>query len=214
MPDGALVLEPTGLEVCIAHKGFVWFEVTARGRAAHGSRPDLGVDANLALGRYLAALDGLRAELADGPAHPLLGPASLHVGRMEGGSAPSVYAAESRAVVEWRTLPGDDPDACLARLRALAERTADPRTGFDGTVETVLRRPPFETSARAPLVRTLREVLAGRGLPAEVRGEGPWMDAALLAEAGADTAVVGPAAGSPRTGRAWRRGSSGCAGRR
>lgn len=212
-PDGALVLEPTGLDVCVAHKGFVWFEVVARGRAAHGSRPGEGVDANMAMGRFLAALDGLRAELAGGPEHPLLGPASLHVGTLQGGSAPSVYAAGSRATVEWRTLPEDDPSICLARLRTLAEELAraggrdggaDSRgAGFDGTVRTILQRPPFETSPEAPMVRTVREALRGRGLPAKTRGEGPWMDSALLAAAGVDTAVVGPAGAGAHAVEEW-----------
>ncbi len=43
--DAAIVTEPSHLEVTIAHKGFVWFDILVNGRAAHGSRPDLGIDA-------------------------------------------------------------------------------------------------------------------------------------------------------------------------
>jgi acetylornithine deacetylase len=43
--DAAIVTEPTELELIVAHKGFVWIEIEVSGRAAHGSRPDLGVDA-------------------------------------------------------------------------------------------------------------------------------------------------------------------------
>jgi len=43
--DAAIVTEPTGLQVCVAHKGFLWLEIETKGVAAHGSRPDLGVDA-------------------------------------------------------------------------------------------------------------------------------------------------------------------------
>ena len=52
--DGAIVTEPTELELCLAHKGFIWFEVETTGRAAHGSRFDLGVDAKMRMGRFLA----------------------------------------------------------------------------------------------------------------------------------------------------------------
>ena len=205
LPDGALVLEPTGLDLCIAHKGFLWFEVVARGRAAHGSRPDLGVDANLAMARYLSALDDLRAELATGEGHPLLGHASLHVGTLRGGTAPSVYASECRARVEWRTLPGDDPARCLARLETQAEGLdrGDEEPGFDGTVELLLARPPFETTPGAPMARTARRALRRRGIDAELRGEGPWMDSALLAKAGVDTAVLGPAGGGAHADDEW-----------
>lgn len=208
LPDAALVLEPTGLDLCIAHKGFLWFEIVARGRAAHGSRPELGVDANLAMARYLSALDRLRAELATGEAHPLLGHASLHVGTLRGGTAPSVYASECRARVEWRTLPGEDPARCLARLEALADeldRASDGAAGdgFYGTVELLLARPPFETTPGAPMARTAREALRRRGIDAELRGEGPWMDSALLAEAGVDTAVLGPAGAGAHADEEW-----------
>src|SRR5690606_24376752 len=43
--DAAIVTEPSHLELMLAHKGFAWFEVEIEGRAAHGSRPELGVDA-------------------------------------------------------------------------------------------------------------------------------------------------------------------------
>ena len=62
-PDAAIVTEPTALDICLAHKGFAWFEVTTRGRAAHGSRFDLGVDANMRMGRVLAALDAFERDL-------------------------------------------------------------------------------------------------------------------------------------------------------
>jgi acetylornithine deacetylase/succinyl-diaminopimelate desuccinylase-like protein len=82
---GAIVTEPTSLDVCVAHKGFVWAEVETRGRAAHGSRPDLGVDANLLMGRVLRELAGLEASLGERTEHELLGRGSLHAGTLHGG---------------------------------------------------------------------------------------------------------------------------------
>ena len=55
--DAAVVTEPTELELTVAHKGFVWSEIEVTGRAAHGSRPHLGVDAILKMGAVLKALE-------------------------------------------------------------------------------------------------------------------------------------------------------------
>jgi len=49
--DGAIVTEPTALNVCLAHKGYLWIEVETHGRAAHGSRFQEGIDANMRMGR-------------------------------------------------------------------------------------------------------------------------------------------------------------------
>ncbi len=85
-PDAAIVTEPTALDICLAHKGFAWFEVTTSGRAAHGSRFDLGIDANMRMGRVLAGLDALEQDLRARPPHPLVGPPSLHAATLAGGS--------------------------------------------------------------------------------------------------------------------------------
>ena len=57
--DAAIVTEPTELELIVAHKGFVWAEIEVTGRAAHGSRPLLGVDAIVKTGPVLTALGEL-----------------------------------------------------------------------------------------------------------------------------------------------------------
>ena len=61
--DGAVVTEPTDLQIAIGHKGFAWFEIETRGRAAHGSRPRDGRDAILRMGRVLHALEALDRRL-------------------------------------------------------------------------------------------------------------------------------------------------------
>jgi acetylornithine deacetylase len=76
--DAAIVTEPTELDICLAHKGFIWLEVETLGRAAHGSRFDLGIDANMRMGRFLAELDKLEKALLARAGHPLAGPPSLH----------------------------------------------------------------------------------------------------------------------------------------
>src|SRR5262245_26866186 len=76
--DAAVVTEATELRVCLAHRGFSWVEVETLGIAAHGSRFDLGVDANMRMGRFLSRLDKLEQEIRARPRHPLVGPPSLH----------------------------------------------------------------------------------------------------------------------------------------
>src|ERR687895_686673 len=69
--DAAIVTEPTELEVVVAHKGFVWAESKVRGRPAHGSRHELGVDAIVQTGPVLTRLGELDAALA-ARVHPRL----------------------------------------------------------------------------------------------------------------------------------------------
>lgn len=203
VPDAAIVTEPTGLDPCIAHKGFAWIEVTTRGRAAHGSRPDLGVDANLAMGRVLGALERLAAEVARRDPDPLLGAGSLHVATLRGGTAPSVYAASCEACVERRTLPGEEGRDCLREIEAALGALAADDPASTGSARLLLHRPPFGTSPDAPIVRALSGVLEAHGRPSAPRGESVWMDAALFAEAGADTVVIGPAGAGAHADVEW-----------
>lgn len=203
-PDAAVVTEATELDICLAHKGFCWIEVETIGRAAHGSRVDEGIDANLRMGRFLGRLEELEQELRRRPAHPLAGPPSLHAGVLRGGSAPSVYAARCRLEVERRTVPGETEASCRAELQTIADRLAAADPTFQARVRPLLTRDAFEVAQDAPVVQAVATAAA------EVRGRRPafmghsfWMDAAILAAAGVETVVIGPAGAGAHADVEW-----------
>ncbi len=68
--DAAIVTEPTELQIAVAHRGFVALEVEVHGRAAHGSRPHLGIDAIAKMGRVLVGIEELDARLRAEPDAP------------------------------------------------------------------------------------------------------------------------------------------------
>ena len=204
VPTAAIVTEPTELEICLAHKGFAWIEVTTRGRAAHGSRFEEGIDANLRMGRFLARLEGLERKLRASPPHPLVGPPSLHAALLEGGTGPSTYADRCRLTIERRTVPGETADAALGEIRALLDRLHDEDPSFQAEAVTTLARDPFESDPDRPvtsaLTRAATTVLGHR--PSFV-GRPYWMDAALLGAAGVDTVVMGPTGAGAHAAVEW-----------
>jgi acetylornithine deacetylase len=201
--DAAVVTEPTELEVAVAHKGFVWSEVEVTGRAAHGSRPHLGVDAILRMGGVLGELDRLDRALHD-RTHPLLGRASLHAATIGGGVELSSYPAECRLGLERRTLPGETAADVEAELAALLDRcrAADPELAV--TSRTTLVREPFEIDDEHELVGLASEALAEvRGEPSTIGGVSYWADAAFIAAAGIPTVLLGPGGAGAHAVEEW-----------
>jgi acetylornithine deacetylase len=190
--DGAIVTEPTELQICVAHKGFAWVTITTHGRAAHGSRRDEGIDAIAHMGRVLVGLEQLDQALQERPGHPLLGQASLHASLIDGGAELSTYPARCRLQLERRSLPGETAGAIMAEiddlLRALG--AADPQHTADAAL--TLFRPPMATDSRAEIVAALASAATARlGAAPPIIGAPFWMDAALLTDAGIPTAVFG-----------------------
>lgn len=202
--DACIVTEPTQLELCVAHKGFAWIRVEVRGRAAHGSRYEEGVDANLRMGRVLREVERLYERLVGGPTHPLLGPPSLHAATLHGGTGLSTYAARSVLEIERRTIPGETSDQVMAEIEEILERLRTEDPSLDAGAELLLAREPFEVGQEAPLVKTVGDagavVLGGRP---RVRGETYWMDAALTAAAGIETVVIGPRGEGAHASEEW-----------
>ena len=115
--DAAIVGEPTGLQIVTAHKGFVWFEIETRGVAAHGSRPDVGVDAIARMGMVLVAINEMAKGLLKSRAHAILGPGSIHASLIQGGQELSSYPAFCRLGIERRTIPDESIDSIENDLR-------------------------------------------------------------------------------------------------
>ncbi|MFF4569673.1 ArgE/DapE family deacylase [Streptomyces sp. NPDC001410] len=189
--DAAIVTESSHLEVTLAHKGFAWFEVEIEGRAAHGSRPELGVDAIAKAGHFLVALEELGRRLAEGPAHPLLGTGTVHAAVIHGGEEPSTYPAHCRITLERRTVPGESADTVQTELTAVLDHLAATVPDFRYRLTHGLHREPFEADPDAPIVRTLtRHAEQALGRPA-VRAEPCWTDCALLDRAGIPCLLFG-----------------------
>lgn len=190
--DAAVVCEPTGLAVMPAHKGFLWMDVRATGRAAHGSRPGAGVDAITHMGHVLVAFEEESRRLAQQTGHPLLGPASLHAGTIKGGSAPSVYPDGCHLVVERRTLPGETVSGVMAEAEGVLARARERCPGLRATVEAGLYRAATEVPAGSALVEGLRRACRRTGLPGAVGGMTAWVDACFLNEHGTAAVCFGP----------------------
>jgi acetylornithine deacetylase len=202
--DGAVVVEPTGLDLVTSHRGFAWATVTVHGRAAHGSRPDLGVDAIAKAGRVLTAIDELADRLAAGPRHPLLGTGSVHAGTIAGGAEPSSYPDACVVTIERRTIPGEDHVTFERELRGILDERERTDAAFAADLAITTHRGPFEagaaSEAAAAVAASFADV-AGRE-PAR-RGEPFWTDCALLAAAGIDTVMFGVDGGGAHAADEW-----------
>lgn len=202
--DAAIVTEPTALDICVAHKGFIWYEIESKGVAAHGSKPELGVDAIAKLGRVLTGLEELNTRLRNGPKHPLLGSGSIHASLIGGGRELSTYPERCLLSLERRTVPGESEQESARQVQDLLDeaRRRDPQSRFE--FRQTLIRDPFEVDTGAGIVRILeRHVAGGRGVQPRYYGETPWFDAALISAAGIPTVVFGPGGGGAHAAVEW-----------
>jgi acetylornithine deacetylase len=201
--DAAVVTEPTNLEIVVAHKGVVWAEIEVTGEAAHGSRPDLGVDAIVKTGPILTALGELDERLAEHD-HPLVGRGSIHASLIAGGAELSTYPQSCVVGLERRTLPGETTAAVEAELETLLEGCRRADAGLVAARRTLLVREPFETPASAPIVAAVSAAVAEvDGAPPPLRGAGYWADSAFIAAAGIPTVLFGPGGAGAHAVEEW-----------
>ena len=201
--DAAIVTEPTELEIAVAHKGFVWSEVRVTGRAAHGSRPHLGVDAIVKMGPVLTALGALDEALG-ARQHPLLGRGSVHASVIDGGVELSSYPAHCVLALERRTLPGERGADVERELAALLDRCRAADAELDAEQRTLLVREPFEIDQGAELVSVVRAAAADvLGQAPRIGGVSYWADAAFIAAAGIPTVLFGPGGAGAHATEEW-----------
>jgi len=191
--NAAIVLEPTGLEIATAHKGFAWAEIETEGRAAHGSRPEEGVDAIAHMGRVLGEVEELQKRLEAGPRHPLLGCGSVHTSLITGGQELSSYPARCRLSVERRLLPGEDGPTFECELSEILTQLSSQDPQFHARLSPGYSARALESSRDSRIARTLAECT--RNVLEREASFGAttfWTDTALLEEAGIPSVVFGP----------------------
>jgi acetylornithine deacetylase/succinyl-diaminopimelate desuccinylase-like protein len=183
--DLAIVGEPTGLQVVTAHKGDLWLQVETRGKAAHGSRPELGRNAVHQMARIVDLLESAYAARLRRRRHPLLGSPTVSVGAIAGGCQPNIVPDRCRISIDRRTIPGETEAGVRREIKSLLQRGKLPATLLN------IRNAPcpsMETNVRRPLVK---QFLASVGQTKPL-GAHYFCDAAVLARGGIPGVIFGP----------------------
>ncbi|HUD48015.1 MAG TPA: M20/M25/M40 family metallo-hydrolase [Candidatus Baltobacteraceae bacterium] len=183
--DLAIVGEPTRLRIITAHKGSVWLSIETRGKAAHGSCPELGKNAVHEMSRVVDWLETDYARQLRRRRHPLLGCGTISVGSIRGGTQPNIVPARCVASADRRTLPGESEKSVRDELRGLLRRR-----GLIASIEGQKSHfcLPMETDPNLPVVKSLLKV-ARQSKPC---GVNYFCDASVLAQAGIPSVVFGP----------------------
>lgn len=189
--DLAVIAEPTLLNIVHAHKGVVRWHVVATGRSCHSSSPEQGVNAIYRMGRLLVGIEQFADRLRASRTDPLLGPPTLSVGRIEGGSSVNTVPDRCRIEVDRRVIPGEDPDEAPGQLAAFLKEQTGIEFPFECTTPW-MSKPALGPQNSAELTDRL-----GRSIDL-VRGTHRVMavpygtDASTIAEAGIPSVVFGP----------------------
>ena len=183
--DMAIVGEPTELKIVTAHKGNLWLRFETRGKAAHGSHPELGKNAIHEMARVVDLLETDYAVQLRGRRHPLLGHATISVGTISGGIQANVVPDSCFITADRRTMPGETEQTVRREIEQLLRQRGLSATVRDSKA-TVCR--PLETDWKLPLVQQFFRSIGQR----KAAGVDYYCDAAVLAQAGIPSVVFGP----------------------
>jgi len=191
--DAAIVGEPTDMRIATAHKGFLWIELEFKGRAAHGSVPEKGVDTIVQAANFVSELGKLQNGLKVRE-HPLLGIPKIHTSTIEGGVHWSIVPDRCVLRLERRTLPGETAASAMKEIQQVLDRMKDQDPNFNATARKVFERPPLETAQTEPIIQELQKVIfEATGKREQAVGVPYWTDGALIAfSRSIPTCIFGP----------------------
>ena len=182
---GAIVVaEPSSNLPFIGHKGALWLKAVANGLTAHGSMPELGVNAIYKAARTISQLEDFDFNVAR---HPVLGKPTLNVGTVHGGININSVPDRAEVGIDIRTLPDQDHGDLCAHLSSYL--------GDDIAVEPIVDVGSVWTDPAEDWMLDVFDVMA------EILGKMPevctatyFTDAAALTPAygGPPTVILGP----------------------
>jgi acetylornithine deacetylase len=187
-----IVGEPTRLNTIVAHKGLVRWRLKVKGISAHGALPDHGRSAIYDAARIALALEDHAKVLSTRTSHPLLGPPTLNVGKIVGGSSVNIVPDSCELEIERRLLPGEAGSEVLHQCEEWIRDRVGGEVDFEFD-KPYLVDPPLETSCEALVVRSLGSAQQTEfGTTGELEGAHYGTDGSKLARAGIETVVCGP----------------------
>lgn len=190
--DEALILEPTGMQMIHTHKGTLWFRVELAGIPAHGSNPELGCSAILAMQKVMDELNRQIEADQHRSEDPVLGLPTINIGRIHGGTALNIVPEKCVIDVDRRTLPAEDTRAILRRVDVVLAKLKSCGEIRDGKVLLIKDNPAVATAPDGRLIRRLVKCCADAGVNTKPAGAAWYSDAGAFSTVCGETAVFGP----------------------
>jgi len=182
-----VIPEPSLMEIIPVHKGSGGAEVLIHGRAAHSSKPELGVNANQRAADFLVALRGLQRKL-DETRHPLLGPTTVECTMMTGGFKSNVIPDQARLTLNFRLIPEHkDPEISRKWFEDMIASLSNKNPEFRAELKSHRASEPLDVPLDSWIVATLREILGTR-----IVGAPYYTEAVNYTRAGIPTVICGP----------------------
>lgn len=197
--DAAIGCEPSSNTIGIAHRGAAYLKITTRGRQAHTTYKELGLNAIETMEPILAGLRALEADLPYTPHDLLPGGPILNIGTISGGTKHNQVPDRCTITLDIRLLPGQDAHDVKARVeQMIADLVRDVDARIDALVEFSEHwlsgpRHAYEIEAGEAIVQVVdRAVRTVTGAPAPYRGVPFWCDLVTLREFGVPGVNFGP----------------------
>jgi len=184
-PAGIIIPEPTDFAVVTAHRGMIWLKVTTKGKTAHSSAPELGVNAISSMRAFLDELDKYKIDVQP---HPLWGSYSMSVNTISGGKAMNVVPDQCTVGIDIRTLPGQNHERIINDFKQIFARLKQQNPTFNAEVSVDRAVEAMETDPQCSFVR---EFCAAVGAN-ETKAVGFTTDAPHLRPLGAPIVIFGP----------------------
>lgn len=189
---GAIVAEPTELGLAIASKGVLRWRISSRGRAAHSSKIELGINAIHPMARLVVALEELHRN-TESKTHPLLGRATANVGLISGGVQVNFVPDRCSIDIDRRVLPGESHEEILREYQQVIQTVESELSASSFALEApTIQESCLNTDPNHPVVQCAGHVLRRLGLDHSLKGVAYGSDASRLQEAGVSSILFGP----------------------
>ena len=182
---GVVLPEPTNFDVVTAHRGMLWLEVNTKGKAAHGSSPELGINAISSMKTVLDALENYKIEC--GP-HELLGECSMSINTITGGEAMNTVPDKCSVGIDIRTLPGQNHQDIIGDLREILAKLKQANPKFEGQVSVIREVSALESDPSCDFAKDFCSAVG----TSKTKAVGFTTDGPHLAPLGAPVLIFGP----------------------
>jgi len=170
---GIIVPEPTDFDLVTAHRGLLWLEITTKGKSAHSSMPQLGINAIDSMRMFLNKLSNFKIK----GSNKLLGKASLSVNKIIGGTASNIVPDLCSVQIDIRTIPGQSPKQIVGDINKILRRLSKQNPQFQAKLKVLRDSGSLQTNEKSEFIKQLKHLLKTEPKPVPFTTDAPYLAA-------------------------------------